>query len=160
MAEGTNRAAYPADDRLRRVLQLDPKNDALGEVLSDYLAVSDIDLYSLLNSLQNASDPVLGRLAGGVMNRRLFKQVSRPEYERFSARVAQNEGEAMVPYYTATLELNHNKISYQPEEDEIFLFDKNGESFGLGEKTSIIPIEAKANAFPTEYFKEASYEAD
>ena len=126
----------------------------MGAHLADYLDTTDIEFNYFLKHLTHAKDPVLKNLAEGLIYRQFFKQVSKEIWEALQVHISQTKGEAVVDYYTTTLVIEDKKggLMYQPNKDQIFLFDKSGAGFDLAEKSAIINTSTHVSTGEVAYF--------
>jgi len=145
--------------------RLEPMNDSIykllfhehappGSLLAEYLSVSDIDMLHFLKTLAGTDDEVLSGLAGGIVNRNLFKRVGEQQWHETKKIITEEKGSQTAEFYLATFDLNNKKekMICHPEKENIFLFNKCGECSGLFEKSSILPTTIQEGIFPTEYY--------
>jgi len=146
---------------LRKILMLERSTTLLQNYLTDFLATSDIDLYYLLTTLREANDEVLRRLSRGILERRLFKRVDGRSLDEIKKDITSANSPDMVQYYMCTINEQNNKAFYHPQQEEIYLFNKNGEKFCLSEKSSIFSKELKSESSFSEYYVDldANYNA-
>jgi len=145
-------AALFPNEGLRNVLLTRGKNSF--NSLADYLSVSDIDLFYLMKVLRNSDDEVLERLSDGLLNRRLFKEVDVEHWEGIRDFVISKKGEGMEKYFMVRIELGdkRQKLTYQPNHDRIYLFDKNGKGRDILEMSAILPPNKNSYALPVSYY--------
>ena len=125
------------NDHLKNVIF--SRGQTLTMLLDDYLAISDIDLFYFLKTLQKSDDEILSGLSEGIMNRRLFKEVDAGGWEEIEAFVGRRKA-AVSKYYMTKLnvEAREEGLTYRPGIDEIFLFEKDGTGHELLEKSRVI----------------------
>ena len=61
----------------------------------------------------------------------------------------------MDKYYMVQLELNSakkRKLTYHPDHDKIYLFDKNGIGYDLLDKSAILPPNTNSYVFPLGHY--------
>jgi len=133
-----------ANESFRRVIFSD---SAL--TLQDFLAVNDIDFFAFFKRLQTCDDAVLARLADGILNRRLFKEVDAAQYDTIRESIIRRKGLGMDKYfmYTPAFESQRKKLSYRVDDEKIYLFDKTGTGYELLEKSAILPFNDKTADF-------------
>lgn len=99
--------------------------------LTDFLSVSDEHFYMLLTGLAECSDPILRSLAGGLYNRKLYKEITEENFHS----LGDDSG-----YYAFEIKAgggSEYKMRYRAGQDEIFLFDKAGSGKELAELSTI-----------------------
>ena len=121
--------------------------------LEDYMSISDIDIYAFLKMLQCSGDEALSCLAGGLLERRLFKKLDSRKLDAATRIISESKGPDMLKYYVLSEIGGSSTNIYQADKDYILLFDKLGQSYPLYDKSTIIPASFCEN-FPSEYFVE------
>ena len=137
---------------LRRVLLED--SAVAVDILADYVAVSDIDIFAFLRLAQDCDDKTISTLGRALLQRQLFKRIDPRDLAKAQQFAQQEKGEHQSKYYIAQLGKNTVQ-TYQAHKECISLFDKNGEGFALYEKSVIIPSSVWED-FPEEYYVEQS----
>lgn len=98
--------------------------------LADFLSISDEHLQILLSILTKSQDKILNKLANGLYNRKLYKEITEEEFCNSN------------PYnaFQTNTSLMGDKMKYQAGKDEIFLFNKKGHGRELLELSSIAQL--------------------
>ncbi|MCL2674338.1 MAG: HD domain-containing protein [Defluviitaleaceae bacterium] len=122
----------------------------MSQLLDDYIAVSDIDMFAFLKLLQCSDDEAVASLAAGLLERRLFKRVDEYELSLVKQRVLDTKGRDMLKYYITELGPD-TTLTYRADKDYILLFDKSGQGVPLHEKSVIIPSFVREN-LPSGYY--------
>jgi len=95
--------------------------------LEDYLSVSDIDLFYFIKTLQNSENKTLHILSSGILNRHLYASGN----FRNSLNHDHNHNLNRDP---------KDKLTFCPDTDKIFLFDKYGTGHEILDKSLTIPV--------------------
>ena len=147
-----NPSAFFQNESLRNLALPEYRTENVSKRLADYLSVSDVDLYHFLGVLRGSDDEVISRLAGGLLDRRLFKRIDDSRWDEVKAAISNEKGTDAAPYYMSKLVTKTEKASYRPKQDEILLFGKNGECFSLHEISDVIKSQMKPEAAQTESY--------
>ena len=131
--------SYFPNESLRRTLF--SKNMETSQLLADYLSITDLDLFYHIKLWQDSNDPVIKRISHGLINRRLFKEVDQDWYFHLKESLSHSQDQGMNYYYIIELiiKAKEERLTYQVDKDKVFLFDKDGTSYEIQEKSEIIP---------------------
>ena len=127
------------------------------QLLQDYIAISDIDLFAFLKLLQDSDDEVLRGLSKGLLERRLFKRVQVRDLDEISRFICDSKGRHMLKYYVMTELSDDATLTYQADKDYILLFDKGGQGFPLHERSNIIPAYVSEDFLSEHYVEQTIY---
>ena len=130
--------AFFPDKGIRRLFYEDDPSPE--ELLPEYLALTDVDLFYHLKLMRAADDPIVRRLADGLVRRDLFKETDPADWDGVRNYIRKAKGPDAEQYYATalTIDARQDKLSYRAGRDMVFLFDKNGEGHELLETSDII----------------------
>ena len=128
------------DENLKNIFLMMPEEQAdKKKLLSDYLSISDIDLFYCLKKLQHSDDSIVRVLSAGLLNRCLFKKIDPKQLAALQAFIGAKFGEE-EHYYIAPIEmdLEEGRLAYSRDKKPIYLFDKNGKGHDIVKKSEIV----------------------
>ena len=149
--------SYFPNESLRKILF--PETRETSQLLADYLSISDLDLFYHIKLWQNANDPVIKKISYGLINRRLFKEVDQLWYFHLKEFARDSQDQGMNEYYMTevTIEARKERLTYQVDKDKVFLFDKDGTSYEIQEKSEIIPPRMKDEKHHLGYYADPDF---
>lgn len=117
------------------------------ETLLHFSLLDDSDILSSLKVWQEHADPVLSRLCGGLINRRLFKLVLQKDsidevlMTRIKRKVCEQYmiDESLADYFVFSGQIENN--AYKPEQDKILISFRNGELKDIAEASDQLNLE-------------------